>query len=101
MTSLTKLWVVVSLIRSGAACGAAPLPSNIVTAILVWCLPDLVLAGACLARAAFMVQLFSCPNGGSIRNFNWFRADQDGAGSVIRRPARPIKFLLPSGLAAE
>jgi hypothetical protein len=48
-----------------------------------------------------MVQLFSCPNGGSIRNFNWFRADRDEAGSVIRRPARPIKFLLPSGFAAE
>ena len=36
MTSFTKDWVVVSLIRSGAACGAGPLPcSMIVTGILV------------------------------------------------------------------
>jgi hypothetical protein len=35
MTSLTKVWVVVSLIRSGAACGAGPPPcSTIVTVIL-------------------------------------------------------------------
>src|SRR6185436_1326015 len=32
MTSFTKVWVVVSLIRSGAACGAGPPPcSTIVT----------------------------------------------------------------------
>ena len=36
MTSFTKVWVVVSLIKSGAAWGAGPLPcSIIVTGILV------------------------------------------------------------------
>ena len=35
MTSFTKVWVVVSLIRSAAACGAGPLPcSTIVTGFL-------------------------------------------------------------------
>jgi hypothetical protein len=36
MTSFTKVWVVVSLIRSDAACGADPLPCStiIVTGIL-------------------------------------------------------------------
>ena len=44
MTSFTNVWVVVSLIRSGAACGAAPLPcSTIVTGILALCVKDRVL----------------------------------------------------------
>src|SRR3954454_23039087 len=30
MTSFTNVWVVVSLIRSGAGCGAAPLPWSII-----------------------------------------------------------------------
>src|SRR5258707_5023771 len=40
MTSFTNVWVVVSLIRSAAGCGAAPLVpcSTIVTGILVRCL---------------------------------------------------------------
>ena len=37
MTSFTNVWVVVSLIRSGAASGAGPLPcSTIVTGILAY-----------------------------------------------------------------
>src|ERR1700675_3053680 len=40
-TSFTNVWVVVSLIRSAAACGAGPLPcSTIVTGFLAWCLED-------------------------------------------------------------
>src|SRR5471030_2005320 len=52
MTSFTKVWVVVSLIRSGAACGAAPLVpcSAIVTGILVRCLEG---AGSSTARNGF------------------------------------------------
>src|SRR6478609_257596 len=38
MTSFTKVWVVVSLIRPSTACGTGPLPcSTIVTGFLAWC----------------------------------------------------------------
>src|SRR5881409_781347 len=33
MTSFTKVWVVVSLIRSGAACGAGPPPCSIIVTV--------------------------------------------------------------------
>jgi hypothetical protein len=33
MTSLTKVWVVVSLIRSGTACGAGPPPCSIIVTV--------------------------------------------------------------------
>src|SRR4051794_12801029 len=33
MTSFTKVWVVVSLIRSGTACGAGPPPCSIIVTV--------------------------------------------------------------------
>src|ERR1700757_5142585 len=47
MTSFTKVWVVVSLIRSGAAWGAAPLPCSM---IVTGSSSDVPKAGAVLAQ---------------------------------------------------
>src|SRR3984885_4340276 len=77
MTSFTKVWVVVSLIRSAAACGVGPLPCS----IIVTESSSAVLVAPVLAR----------PNGGSEvlflsgglpGNFNWL------PGRAARLPAR-------------
>src|ERR1700761_9751459 len=55
MTSFTNVWVVVSLIRSAAACGAGPLPCSTMVTISS---PDVSIIGPVLARPGAMVQRF-------------------------------------------
>src|SRR6516165_2271092 len=89
MTSFTKVWVVVSLIRSGAACGVAPLPcSAIVTAVLVGCLYQVSLgrAGSTTAREA----MFSGSSPLRWRFAGKFQSVQGGLGLVSRTGWWPV-----------
>src|SRR5579863_6338499 len=76
MTSFTKVWVVVSLIGSGAACGTDPLPcSSMVTGnprlMSFWIAPS------SMVRRRGREALY--PNGGLPGNFNRFQPREPGA----------------------